>query len=648
MRAALLLVFGLAVPAYAAIPAPERSLTDPKSLVAPSDAHAAPVPVADLFYTRSITGAAWSPDGKDVVLSTNLSGRFNLWRVAAAGSWPIQLAQSDDRQSAPAWSPDGRWIAFESDRAGGEVFDLYAIPADGGAVVNLTASDDVSERAARWSLDSSLIAFERKGATASTTDIAVMDFTTRKVTQLTHEATPGEGWQSIAWSSDGQVLYATRYNAGLTDASAWRIEVASARATELTPHKGEVFIVTTAVSADGKTLALSTNAQGGNRHAALFDIATQDYRFIDASPWESDSGDFAPDGKHLVWSLNADGRSDAFVYDLSAKSSSKIDLPAGFTTLVDSGSYATGGRLLLSHQSSNTPADYWIVADGAAPRALTHSALASIVRAALPSAQLVHYKSFDGTIISAFVWVPFNLARDGKAPAVVLPHGGPTGQSFDTFNRTAVALASRGYVCIAPNVRGSTGYGLKFQKANYQDLGGGDLQDEVFAANFLIATGYVDARKIGIYGGSYGGYMALMALGRTPDYWAAGVDLFGVTNWLSEQAHEEQALQQYDRSILGDPVQDRAAYVRASADTYFASIRAPLLVLQGENDIRDPKEEAEQALKALTASGKTVQAHYYPGEGHGFVKRENQIDALERTVAWFDKYLKGADVALKP
>jgi dipeptidyl aminopeptidase/acylaminoacyl peptidase len=253
----------------------------------------------------------------------------------------------------------------------------------------------------------------------------------------------------------------------------------------------------------------------------------------------------------------------------------------------------------------------------------------------------VHYRTFDGKIISAFLWVPFNLKRDSSNPGIVLPHGGPTGQTVDSFNKAAAALASRGYVCIAPNVRGSTGYGMEFQKANFKDLGGGDLKDEVYAARFLAATGYVDGKKIGITGGSYGGYMAMIAIGRTPDVWAAAVELFGITDWLTEQEHEEPTLKQYDQSILGDPVKDRQSYEDASPIKYFKYAKAPLLILQGANDIRDPKEEAEQAETILKKEGKTVGSHYYPDEGHGFVKRENQIDAMQRTVDWFDHYLKG-------
>ena len=136
----------------------------------------------------------------------------------------------------------------------------------------------------------------------------------------------------------------------------------------------------------------------------------------------------------------------------------------------------------------------------------------------LPPSQIVHYKSFDGKIITALLWVPFNLKRDGSSPALVLPHGGPTGQMVDSRNTKVAALTSRGYICIAPNPCGSTGYGLDFQKANFQDLGGGDLKDAIAGVEFLKATGYVDPSKIGITGGSYGGFLTLMAIGKAPTF----------------------------------------------------------------------------------------------------------------------------------
>jgi dipeptidyl aminopeptidase/acylaminoacyl peptidase len=516
-------------------------------------------------------------------------------------------------------------------------------------VTNVTGTDEISETSAHWSPDGKSLAFERKPKTAPVTDIAVLDWSTRKVRELTHEATPDHIWQLVAWSTDGHSIYANRVNAGFSDASAWRIDVASGKATELTPHKGQLLIQVSAASQDGNWLALTSNAQTGRNQAALFDVATHQYRWLYTGPWETESGEFSPNGKQLAWTLNADGRSDIFLYNVASGKSEKIDLPPGGNfPVADGRSFASDGRLLVNHRSSNTPADYWIVGIDAKPTQLTFSALASLDPATLPTAQLVHYKSFDGTTISAFVWLPFNLARDGHAPGIVIPHGGPTGQTFDNFDRTATALASRGYLCIAPNVRGSTGYGMAFQKANVKDLGGGDLQDEVYAARFLAATGYVDSKKIGITGGSYGGYMTLMALAKTPDIWATGVEQYGIINWFTMFEHEDPFLQQYEKSLLGDPVKDKKIYDAASPITFIKQTRAPMLVLQGDNDIRVPKEEAEQVVASIKAQGGTVDAHYYAGEGHGFAKRENQIDALTRTVAWFERYLKGDTNAKQP
>src|SRR6185312_875195 len=307
--------------------------------------------------------------------------------------------------------------------------------------------------------------------------------------------------------------------------------------------------------------------------------------------------------------------------------------------------FAKDGRLLVAHDAGNTPFDYWILDRAGKAGRLTDFAAPGLDPARLPVSQIVHYKSQDGTVISAILSVPFNLKRDGTAPAVVVPHGGPTGQTMDRFSRLAVALSSRGYLVIQPNPRGSTGYGEAFQKANHKDLGGGDLVDEVYAAKFLAATGYVNPKKIGITGGSYGGFMTLMAVGKTPDVWAAGVSMYGIINWYEMLKHEDASLQAYQRSLIGDPVKDEAVYDADSPMTYIKQTKAPLLILQGENDIRVPRGQAAEVVSTLKGVGATVDVHYYPGEGHGFAKRENQIDSLQRTIDWFDKYLKSVAAA---
>jgi len=627
----------------AAISPDDRPVTDPRSVESLRNPAAGPVPISQLYYTRTTFGPAWSPDGRQVAFTTNMTGRFNLWKVSASGGWPIQLLESEDRQSGAVWSPDGKWIVFEQDFGGGELYDLFAIPSDGGEVINLTSTPQVSESGAHWSPDGSLLAISYRPKASSTTDIALLDWKTRKVRRVTEEQTKNREWHAAIWSADGKTIYAERSNAGYTDSDVYSIDVASGRQENLTPHQGEVVYSVSSVSPDGHTLLITSNEKDGYDNVALLDVSSKKRTWVTDANWEASAGAFSPDSKSFTYTLNADGRTDIYLVDRKSGNRAKlpfpegINLPAGNPT-----AYApSGDRMLVSHQSSTEPADLWVY-DIAAQRLrqLTYSAVASLNPSRLPASELVHYKTFDDKIISAFLWVPFNLKRDGSSPGIVLPHGGPTGQTVDSFNKTAAALSSRGYVCIAPNVRGSTGYGMEFQRANYKDLGGGDLQDEVYAARFLASTGYVNPKKIGITGGSYGGYMAMIAIGRTPDVWAASVELFGITDWLTEQEHEEPTLQQYDQSILGDPVKDRQSYEDASPIKYFKYAKAPLLILQGANDIRDPKEEAEQAETMLKQQGKIVSAHYYPDEGHGFAKRENQIDAMQRTVEWFDHFLK--------
>jgi len=626
----------------------DRVATDPKSIASPTSASARPVSVEDLFYSRWVSSPAWSPDGKQIVFSTNFTGRMNLWKVSSDGGWPLQLTVSDDRQRSAVWSPDGKWIVYQQDFGGSEYYDLFAVLSDGGAPVNLTNTPDISETGPIFSPNGKAIALRYKPKTSSAADIAVLDWSSHQVKNLTNEPTRDHEWQLTNWTPDGKSLIATRVNAGFDDSSVYKIDVTSGHADELTPHQGKVLYIASGVSPDGKTVLVSSTEKGGFQNAALLDIASKKLKWITDTQWEAQSGDFSPDGKLATWTLNADGLTSTYTYDIVTGKSALVPMPSGLTFPAGNPTpFSPDGRsLLLSHQSSQRPGDLWVYAlAGGKPRQLTHSAVAGLNPADLPPAQLVHYKSFDGKIISAFLWVPFNMKRDGSNPGVVIPHGGPTGQMVDYFNADAAALASRGYVCIAPNVRGSSGYGMDFQKANYQDLGGGDLKDEVYARQFLIDTGYVDAKKVGITGGSYGGFMTLMAIGKTPDLWAAGVELYGIIDWYTMLQHEDPFLQQYEKTLMGDPEKDRAVYEAASPIKYIRDEKAPLLVLQGTNDIRVPKEEAEQVVDILKKEGRTVDAHYYEAEGHGFSKRENQIDSLRRTIEWFDRYLKGSPAA---
>jgi dipeptidyl aminopeptidase/acylaminoacyl peptidase len=646
----VLLVTYCGVCAFAASAGPDdRPLTDPKSVVSASNPAARPAPIDDLYYTRSVFGAAWSPDGKQIVFTTDISGRSNLWKVRASGGWPIQLTPSDDRQYSAVWSPDGKWIVYQQDRAGNELWDLYAVPSEGGEVVNLTNTPAIREQDPHWSHDGNTIAFAYKPKEGSEYDIALLDWSTRKVHKLTNEQQPGYSWNVVAWSGDDKIIYANRVNPPFTDADVYRIDVANGKLVNLTSHQGTIRYLASSLSPDDGTLLLSSDAQGGYMNIALLDVASKKITWVTDMKWEAFSGNFSPDGKRYAYTVNEDGLIDAYLADRSTNHSEKLELPHGLSSFSGNpNEFAPqSDRVIVSHEASNQPGDLWIYNLATQhPDQLTFSEVASLRATPLPPSEIVHYKSFDGKTISALLWVPFNLKRDGSNPGLILPHGGPTGQMVDYWNTDVAALTSRGYICLAPNPRGSTGYGLEFQKANFQDLGGGDLKDEIAGVEFLKATGYVDSKKIGITGGSYGGFMTLMAVGKAPDIWGAAVEEYGIINWSSMLKSSDPSLNEYLKALLGNPEENRRVYDADSPITYIRNEKAPLLVLQGDNDPRVPKEEAQQVVDILKKEGRTVDVHYYANEGHGFVKRENQIDSIRRTIAWFDQYLLGKGAAV--
>jgi dipeptidyl aminopeptidase/acylaminoacyl peptidase len=620
----------------------DRVATDPKSVVsAENAATSAPMPVAELLQTVRIGGATWSPDGKQIGYISNSSGRLNLWVMQADGTGARQLLKSNDRQASPAFTRDAKEIVYEQDKGGDELYDLYAVSVAGGEPRNLTNTDKTSESGPLFSKDGKWLAFGSKEKVESSTNVAVMEWPAGKPRLLTHEKDPKASWDVVDWSPDGRYLYAVR-EVGTDDADVYRVDVTTGTAENLTAHPGKVLMLASEVSPDGKTLLMTSNEKGGYANVALLDVVSKKKRWVTDTQWEAHAGGFSPKGDTFTYILNADGRGTIYFADVKTMKTSDGGIPAGLNTPgAGPSAFREDGSYLFSHQDSTHAPNLYLLSTGGAVTQVTHNESPVLASAALPSSQLVTYKSFDGKMISALVWVPFNVKRDGTAPVVVMPHGGPTGQTLDSFNPRAILLVSRGFVVIAPNVRGSTGYGMEFEKANYKDLGGADLKDEIAGVDFLKATGFIDAKKVGIWGGSYGGFMTLMAIGKNPDLWAAAVDEYGILNWYTMLAHEDARLQEYEKTLLGDPVKDKSVYEASSPLKYIRDEKAPLLVLQGERDIRVPKEEAEQVVEILKTEGRTVDAVYYPEEGHGFIKREHQVDELTRSVDWFEKYLKG-------
>jgi dipeptidyl aminopeptidase/acylaminoacyl peptidase len=612
----------------------QSAITDPAQLKSKNLENMQNFTIDKLYMTRNIGGTTWSPDGKQIAFISNISGRNNIWLVPSSGGWPTQLTISDQRQVSPAWSPDGNWIAYASDCNGNEQWDIFLVSPKTGEVVNLTTTKEISEESPAWSPDSKQIAYTAKPKSGASYEIDLMDVYSRHVMHLTQNTPKDRSNFDPMFSHDGKFVVYTQSDPGGKDSSIFVFDLASGKATDLTPHQGEQTFEASDISSDGKTVLITSNSRNGYDNVGLLDIATQKITWLTDDKWEMRAGAFAPDGGTAAWTANVDGNTNLYLYNLAGRKAEMLPLDAGVNSFAGNHSPYTpdGSKLLYYHNGPTAPNDVWIYdLKAKSSQQITHSLMAGVRSSDMVAPSLVHFPSRDGKwTISAFAYVPNNITRNGKFPAVVYIHGGPTGQFVNSFNRAIQYLVNQGYLVIAPNFRGSTGYGKEFMRANYRDEGGGDLNDIVDAAQWIAKSGFVDPKKLISMGGSYGGYLTMMAVTKYPDMWGAGVAIVPYTNWFTELATEDPAIREYDISIMGDPVENKALYEDRSPINFIDRIKAPILLLAGGNDVRDPRGESEQVAAAIKKNGGFVQIKIYEDEGHSFSRIENQIDAWHR------------------
>ena len=629
------------------LPAP-RAVTEPKQIASKPNAQVEKnLSIERLYMTRAIGGTAWSPDGKTIAFISNISGRNNLWLVPAEGGWPAQLAISDQRQAAPAWSPDGKWIAYQSDYDGDEQWDIFLVSPKTGQVVNLTNTREIAEENPAWSPDGRYLAYMVKPKTSSVFEIDVYDMVMRQVKHLT-TGTPKDKLNfNPLWSRDGKWIAYTQRQAKGTDSNIFIAEVASGKSSLLTPHNGEQLHAANAISLDAKKLLITSNAGNGFDNVGLLAVASEKIDWLTQDKWEVSGGEFSPDGRYVTWTANVDGNTDIYLHDLAGGKNTVLPLPKGVNSPGGSESAFTrdGSRLLYYHNGPNAPNDVWVYdLASSKSRQVTRSLVAGVRSEDMVEPYLVHYPSRDGKwTISAFVYAPYNLPRNGQHPAIVYVHGGPAAQTVNSFNRFVQYVANQGYIVIAPNYRGSTGYGKEFQQANLFDMGGGDLQDVLAAADWIKQTGYIDPKKLILMGGSYGGYMTMMGVTKAPELWAAGVPIVPFVNWFTEIQNEDPVLQQWDLATMGDLEKDKARYQDRSPINFVDQIKAPLLLLAGGHDPRCPKTESQQVVDAIKKRGGVVDYKVYENEGHGFARVENQIDAYRRVADFLKSHVPPAD-----
>jgi protease II len=366
--------------------------------------------------------------------------------------------------------------------------------------------------------------------------------------------------------------------------------------------------------------------------------------------WDVVGMSISENEKYHTITINDDGKNKVLLFEHATNK------PMAFPEIADADVLGvqisrSEKNMLITAGSSTSPANiYTYNFDNKQLKQLTSSLNKEVDRNDLAKAEVVRYKSFDGKDIPAIYYKPLNASKEKKVGALVFVHGGPGGQSRVGYSNTIQYLVNHGYAVLAVNNRGSSGYGKTFYKLDNKDHGNGDLKDCVWGKKWLAEQDYIDTNAIAIMGGSYGGNMVLNALAKHPDEFKAGVNIFGVANWLRTLRNIPPYWESFRKALydeMGDPSTADSVHLKDASPLYnYQKINKPLLVLQGANDVRVLKVESDEIVEGVKKNGVPVEYVLFPDEGHGFVKKQNQIEADEKTLKFLDKYVRPKPVKM--
>ncbi|HYR12427.1 MAG TPA: alpha/beta fold hydrolase, partial [Longimicrobium sp.] len=412
----------------------------------------------------------------------------------------------------------------------------------------------------------------------------------------------------------------------------------------LTEHTGSVANRPVAFTPDSRGLLYITDQGHEFGWLARHDLATGEKAEVLKPDWDVSNAGFSRGGRYLVVSINNDARTEIRLFEAATMRPLPLPSLAG-ASLTGMTFSRDESKVAFYVNDSRTPSDLFVAPVGGEPRRLTRSLNPAINRDHLVDAQVVRFASYDGVQVPGILYRPHGVSPQSRAPALVMVHGGPGGQARTGYNPLIQFLVNHGYVVYDINNRGSSGYGKTFYAMDDRRHGEADLGDVVASKQMLIQTGFVDPDRVGIIGGSYGGYMVLAAMAFRPQEFAVGVDIFGVSNWLRTLQSipawwESQRVALYTE--MGDPATDEERLRRISPLFHASAIRRPLIVLQGANDPRVLQVESDEIVEAVRRNGVPVEYVVFPDEGHGFVNRANEIRGYQAVLEFLDTHLKGA------
>ena len=600
--------------------------------------------IEQFFQNKEIGGGTFSADESKLLVHSNESGIFNLYEISIADGTQRQVTNSTTESIFSIdYVPGSGQILYSADKGGNEIDHIYLIGEDGTAK-DLTPAEQEKAAFYGWSLDKKTMFYISNKRDPQFFDLYKMN-TSDWQPQMAYQNDEGYDIAGISWD---ETQLALQKSITTSENRLYLYDRASKGMKEISDPAAPGSYGASGFSKDGQNLFYITDAGREFAYLVQYNLASGERKTVFETNWDVMYSYVSENEKYRVVAINEDGRNSLKVLDnASGKEVAFPDIPDGDVLSVSISNSEQWMRLTVG--TSKAPANIYVYNFGSKElKKLTEVLNPEINPDDLVTAEVVRFKSFDGQDIPAIFYKPLSASPDAKVPALVWVHGGPGGQSRTGYNALIQYLVNHGYAILAVNNRGSSGYGKSFYKMDDRNHGDKDLKDCVWGKKYLQTLDYIDGEKIGILGGSYGGYMTMAAMAFQPDEFKIGVNLFGVTNWLRTLKSIPPYWESFRQALyaeLGDPYSaDSTRLYNISPLFHADKIKNPIMVLQGANDPRVLQVESDEIVEAVKKNNVPVEYVIFPDEGHGFVKKENEIKGDKAILAFLDKYLKASDL----
>jgi len=595
--------------------------------------------IEQFMNTTSIFGSSFSSDESKILFTSDKSGIFNVYTMSANGGNPIQITHSDSTSKySTSFFPNDDRILFMSDKDGNEIYHISLLNED-GSVQDLTPYENARAMFYGWSYDKNSFFYGSNKRNPSFMDVYEMDIASF-TSELFYQ---NDGGYSLGDISDDKRFIAFSKTITNNNSDMYLYNIETKEMEHLTPHEGGINYSPASFSIDSKSLYYLTDENSEFTYLKKYDMDSNVHETITEADWDIMYAYFSETSKYRVMGINNDAKTEIEIFDF--EKNKQVNLPELPNANITSVNISDSEKLMTFYvNGSRSPNNLYVYDfDAKKYQKLTDSINPEIDKSDLVDGTVIRFESFDGLEIPAILYKPHDIKPGEKVPALVNVHGGPGGQARIGYRGTIQYLVNHGYVVLDINNRGSSGYGKTFYKLDDLKHGEDDLMDCIMAKDYFYSIGYIDSNKIGIMGGSYGGYMVLAALTYQPTEFAVGVDLFGISNWVRTLESIPPWWESFREALykeMGNPETDKDYLYRISPLFHYENIVNPLMVLQGANDPRVLKVESDEIVEAVKAKGVPVEYVLFDDEGHGFRKKENRIAGNKAILEFLDTYLK--------